>query len=65
LHQTFFLLTVNGRFLFDVSKRKWGFKGSPCNGGDSSLCRETAKLFLRGETPHFPLQAVLAITKER
>ena len=24
--QAFFLLAVNGRFLFDVSKRKWGFK---------------------------------------
>jgi len=25
LYQAFFLLTVNGRFLFDASKRKWGF----------------------------------------
>ena len=36
LHQTFFLLTVNGRFLFDVSKRKRGFK-HPLAKGPQSL----------------------------
>ena len=29
LHQAAFLLTVNGRFLFAKTKRKWGFKRSP------------------------------------